>query len=109
MADSDLQQYTGQSCSWYDVPCHLSSFAEWLKEFLLFLPRKIFEEIAEFLAAKLEQLPAIPGDAASKMSALFSNAEVNYVLSLFQVGEGIMIILAALAIRFTIRRIPLIG
>lgn len=87
----------------------LDEFASWLKETLLWIPRKLWAELLDGLNAVLHAIPApdFMTDAAGFMSGI--PAQVVWVLNLFAVPEGVAMILSALTLRFIVRRIPLIG
>lgn len=106
---ADLEPYEGQSCEWTNLPCHLSSFAEWLLDLLLFIPRKVFELFMDAAAAAIEAIP-VP-DWVSSASSGLSNIPpgVVFFADFLQLPAGIAIILSAYGIRFLIRRIPVIG
>lgn len=87
----------------------LSDFAEWLKDLLLWLPLKVWEMLLDGLATVLESIP-VP-DFVSTASGAFSSIPGNvlFFANFFALGEGIAMVLSAYAVRFLIRRIPLIG
>lgn len=87
----------------------LSDFAVWLKDLLLWVPRKVWSELLDSLAALLAALP-VPG-FVSQASAAFSQIppSVLFFADKFALSEGVAMILAAYALRFVIRRIPIIG
>lgn len=108
MAGDNLDSYQGASCGWADLPCHLSSLAEWFKNLLLWLPRKIFEWFTDGMAELMSQLPAIPGaeQMISNAQALASISGVAWVLDLFLVAYGFKTCVSAYFFRFGIRRMP---
>ncbi len=109
MEEGDLEQFTGESCDWTDLPCHLSGFAEWLLDAMLFIPRKTFQLILEALAGIIEAIP-VPDFFAQAGSGLGNiPAYTMFFAEFAQIPEGIAIILSAYTIRFLIRRIPLVG
>lgn len=82
---------------------------EWVKELLLWIPRKIWEELLDGLATVIESIP-VPDfmlDAANAFDSIGGN--VLFFAQKFAVGEGIAMVLAAYLLRFILRRIPLIG
>jgi hypothetical protein len=87
----------------------LSDFAGWLKDVLLWVPRKLWSELLDGLAALLTAIPTpdFVIQAQAAMGGIPSN--VVFFASKFAVPESIAMALAAYAIRFLIRRIPLIG
>lgn len=94
--------------AWYDIPCHLSNFGDWLITVLLWFPRKIFELLLDGLAAVIEAFPALDALSvfASNAAALGS---LSWLLDVFAVREGVALIMGALILRFLLRRIPFIG
>ncbi len=87
----------------------LDEFSTWLKDLLLWVPLKLWESLLASLAAVLNAIPA--PDFIANAGGYFSAipAQVIWVLNLFAVPEGVAMILAALTLRFLVRRIPLIG
>ena len=107
--DETLAEFTGQSCDWYDLPCHASGFATWLLNVLLFVPRKVFELLMEGLAATLNALP-VPDAFQSAQSAAGSLAGgVVWMLDLCAFDVTLPLIMSSLLLRFLLRRIPGIG
>lgn len=97
-----LSSYTGQSCDWYDVPCHASSFASWLFNALLWIPRKIFEWITDGLASVAGSI-----DLPIQTGALSGLAGgVSWFADLTAAPEGFAMVLAALLARFALKLIP---
>jgi len=88
---------------------YISKFMAWLQEVLLWIPRKLWAELLDGLSSLIAAIP-VPSfvtDAAGAFSSISGN--VLFFASKFAVPEGIAMILAAYALRFVIRRIPLIG
>lgn len=87
----------------------LSDFAQWLKDVLLWVPRKLWSELLDGLAALLTAIPT--PDFVIQAQNAFGGlpASVVFFATKFAVPECIAMALAAYAIRFLIRRIPLIG
>lgn len=82
---------------------------EWLLEALLWILSKAWQLLLEGLAALLESIP-VPGfmqDAGSFWGNI--PGSIVYFFQFFAVAEGMAMIGAALALRFLLRRIPLIG
>lgn len=100
-----LEQYAGQSCDWYDAPCHASSFAEWLFNALLFLPRKVFEWFTDGIAAVVGSID-LPIDT-SLISGLAGG--VSWFADLTAAPEGFAMVLTALLARFALKFIPTLG
>lgn len=104
-----LPEYTGTECTWYDIPCHTSGFADWLATYILWVPRKVFELIMESLQLAITGLPMpewVSG-ASTSLSALPPG--VVFFVEFLQLPAGLAIILSAYGIRFLIRRLPIIG
>lgn len=82
---------------------------QWLKDFFLWLPRKLWAELLDGLASLLEAIP-VP-DFMIQAQAAFGGigGNVLFYAQKFAVGEGIAMILAAYVLRFVVRRIPFIG
>lgn len=105
---SNLAPYTGASCEWYDLPCHLSSFATWLLNVLLYIPRKTWELLLDSLATLVEAIPPLP--AMEQLTGLMGAISgMGYVADLVALGPGLSFVATALLARFLLRRIPLIG
>lgn len=87
----------------------LSRFAGWLKDLLLWVPKKIFELMMDAFAVLFESLP-VP-DFIIQASSAFSGISGNvlFFASKFAIAEGMAIYLGALVLRFIIRRIPFFG
>lgn len=105
---SDLAEYTGQSCDWYDLPCHASSFAEWLFDVALYIPRKTFELLTDSLATVIESIPPLEASSTA-LGAMSALSDAGYVAGLVALQEGVGLVLATLLARFLLRRIPLVG
>ena len=87
----------------------LSDILVWLKDLLLWIPRKLTELILDGLAALIEAVP-VPdwlNNAGNFLASI--DPTVLYFLEAFQFAQGLTIVLAAYVIRFLIRRIPVIG
>ena len=87
----------------------LADFAQWLKDFFLWLPLKIWEMMLDALASVIEALPVpdFMSNAQGYMSSVGGN--VLWVLDLFAVPQGMGMVMAALVLRFIVRRIPISG
>lgn len=81
----------------------------WLKDLLLWLPRKMWQLFTDGLATIIEAIP-VP-DFMENLGNLFAAipSGVAYFLAPMHLGAGVTIVLSAYVIRFVIRRIPLIG
>lgn len=86
-----------------------ASFLDWLRDMLLWAPRKVFEMLLTGLATVVNAIP-VPSfieNAGSYFSALPSG--VVYFTQAFQLPLGIGMMVSAYVLRFLIRRIPVIG
>lgn len=87
----------------------LGAVLQWLLDFILWLPRKITQIVLEGIASFFQSIPApdwMTG-AASAFAGIPSS--VLYLVSHLHLDVGVGIILSAYAVRFLIRRIPVIG
>lgn len=87
----------------------MEEFTAWLKEILLYVPKKVWEWITDSIASAIEAIP-VPDwmtNAGTSMSDIPTG--VIWFANMVQLPAGIGIILAAYGIRFIIRRIPIIG
>lgn len=87
----------------------LDEFAQWLKDTLLWIPRKLWAEMLEALSGLIDAIP-VPdfiNTASGYMHGIPSG--ILWTLNMFAVPEGMLMIGAALVLRFVLRRIPLIG
>lgn len=87
----------------------MTEILEFLKDLLLWVPRKLWAELLEALQALIHSLPVpdFVADASGYFSAISGN--ILFFAQKLAVGEGITMILGALVLRFILRRIPLIG
>lgn len=87
----------------------LSGFATWLKDVLLWVPRKLWAELLDGLAAMLTAIP-VP-DFVNTAKDAFTNIPpgVVFFASKFGVPEILSMVIAAYVVRFLIRRIPVVG
>lgn len=94
---------------WNKIVLLYNEFTQWLFDLLEFLPRKIFSDILDALASVVEKIP-VPDFFITAQGAFGSiPSSVLFFANKFALGEGVAMILAAYLIRFTIRRIPIIG
>lgn len=105
MNENTLPEFTGQTCDWYDVPCHASGFADWLLGVLLFIPRKIFEFFTDGVAALVQGID-LPFDT-SALGGI--PAGVSWFADITAAPEGFAIVLSALVARFALKLIPTLG
>ena len=87
----------------------LGDFASWLKELLLWIPRKLWSELLDGLAALLTAIP-VP-DFVTTAQGAFAGlpSGVVFFANKFAVPEILGMVIAAYVVRFLIRRIPVIG
>lgn len=88
---------------------YIEKFAEWLKDLFLWLPRKLWAELLDSLASLVESMgvPAFMQQAQSAFDGI--PPSMIFFATKFAVPEGVAMLLAALVLRFLLRRIPLIG
>lgn len=87
----------------------LSKFGDWLKDLLLWIPRKVFELLMDGFASLIEVLP-VPEFMITASNAFAGiSGNVLFFASKFAIAEGLTIYLGALVLRFIIRRIPFFG
>ncbi len=87
----------------------LDSFATWLKDVLLWVPRKLFQELMEALASVINAIP-VPSwfnDLSSTFGSIPS--EVWWLASVAEIPFGLGIVGSAYFLRFLIRRLPIVG
>lgn len=100
-----LDPYSGATCDWYDAPCNLKSFGEWLFDALLWIPKKFFEWLTDGLASVVGGI-SLPFN----VSALGGiPAGVSWFADLTAAPEGFTIVLGALLARFALKLIPTLG
>ena len=87
----------------------LESILTWLKDLLLWLPRKLTELVLDGLAALIEAIP-VP-DFLSSAPGFLGGIDPTLVFFLngFAFAEGLTIIFSAYVLRFLIRRLPIVG
>jgi hypothetical protein len=91
------------------VPDWLTDFLTWLVELLLWIPRQIYKLVLEALANVINSIPVpdfilnLPANVAATFSA------IGWWGELAMVPEGVTMVLVAYALRFLVRRIPVIG
>jgi len=84
-------------------------FKDWLRDLLLWVPKKLWELFLDGVTAVLEAIP-VPS-WLSGASAVFDAIPdgVIYFAQALQLPAGLSMILGAYVLRFIIRRIPIIG
>lgn len=85
------------------------SFKDWLRDLLLWVPRKIWELLLDGLAAVIEAIPvpAWLADIGDVFDAIPDG--VVYFAQALQLPAGLSMVIAAYVLRFLIRRLPIIG
>ena len=87
----------------------LTNFANWLIDALLWVPKEVYKWLVNGLSAVLSAIP-VPSWVSGLDSAFSSIPDgVLYFLSAFNFGYGVTVIMSAYALRFVIRRLPVIG
>ena len=84
---------------------NFNKILDWIKDVLLWVPRKVWEAILDALASVIEAIP-IPSWLQSIPSLPSS---VGYFFDMIALQFGVGVVIAAYLIRFSIRRIPVIG
>jgi len=79
-----------------------------LLDILLYVPLKLYELLTAALTATLNAIP-VPDWVSNADNVLQGDSGFLFWLDLFNVPEGITIVLSAYGLRFLIRRIPIIG
>lgn len=87
----------------------LHRFAEWLQQLFLYVPRKVFEWLTDGIGSLIDgiTLPAWWSSASGYLTGISS--DVLWMLSWFEFGTGVGILVSAYGIRFLIRRLPIVG
>jgi len=87
----------------------LTAFLEWLVDLLLWVPLRLWDLLLTGMEAVLNAIP-VPGfvDTASASLASIPSSVVYFAQAL-SLGPGLTMIMTAYAIRFVIRRLPVIG
>ncbi|TBU73718.1 hypothetical protein [Phytopseudomonas daroniae] len=88
---------------------YIERFAEWLKDLFLWLPRKLWAELLDSLAGLVESIGT--PDFILQAQQAFNGIPSVFIFfaTKLAIPEGIAMMLAALVLRFILRRIPLIG
>jgi len=87
----------------------LQRILEWFIEVMLWVPRKLYELVTDGLASFVEGIP-VPDFMTNLASWVGSlDPSIAFFTAPLNIGTGLGIVIAALTIRFLIRRIPLIG
>lgn len=85
----------------------LSQILTWLVDLFLWLPRMVLDAFLLGALAGIESIP-VPAWLAG---ATFGDIDpgIAYFATAFQIPTGVGIILGAYAVRFVIRRLPIVG
>ena len=84
-------------------------FQKWLIDFLLWIPRKLWQEFLDSMAELIEGVP-VP-DYVTKATQLLGSwsADAAYWFDLLQFNWGIALVLSAIGTRWAWSKIPFIG
>lgn len=87
----------------------ISSFVQWLLDLLLYVPRVVFSEVMQGLAAVVSSIPVpdFVADVGSYWSGVPS--DVMFFVAPLRLGTGLAMIATAYGVRFLIRRLPFVG
>lgn len=85
------------------------TFKDWLRDLLLWVPRKIWELVLDAMAAMIEGIP-VP-EWIANIGDMFDAIPdgVIYFCQALQLPAGVSMILGAYVLRFLIRRLPVVG
>ena len=88
---------------------NLSTFAQWIADFFLYIPRQIFSLFTDGMVSIINSI--MPNLNSSSITSAWAQipSGVLYLVGWFQLGQGITALLAAYSIRFIIRRLPVVG
>ncbi len=100
---------SSKECSWYDVPCVADAFGDWLYDAALFLPRKVWSMILDGLATVVESIPVPDFVSQAHIGLASMSSTVVWLTDWAALPQGVGFVLSAYALRFALRRIPLIG
>ncbi len=87
----------------------INDILAWFVDWAEWIPKKIYSAVMDGIASFINAIP-VPSfmqDAAGAFAGIPST--VMYFASAFQLAFGVKVVLAALVLRFILRRIPLIG
>lgn len=87
----------------------ISDAMQWLLDLLLWIPKKLWSELLTSISDFFASIP-VPDFISGAQNAFYSiPSGPLFFISFFAVKEGIVMVLAALVLRFLTRRIPIIG
>lgn len=86
----------------------LGEILEWLVDFVLWAPLRIYQLLLEGLLAVLAAVP-VPAwlSGADPFAAI--DPGVVFFADALQIPEGISIVIGAYVLRFLVRRVPVVG
>lgn len=90
-------------CEWYDPSCAFTYLSSQISYLLLNILDSFFSGVASVF--ELISLPSFVSDFSSYQLPSF----FLYITDVFQIYEGLLIVMSAYSIRFLIRRIPFFG
>lgn len=85
-----------------------TQIVEFVFNAFLWLPRKVYEALADGLIAVINALPPIPALEAWANAAP-ALGDLSYVAYFLQLQGGIALVIISLSARFLLRRVPFIG
>ena len=87
----------------------LNSILDWFVEWAEWIPKKLYSSSMSGVADFIHAIP-VP-DFMHQASGAFAGIPqtVMYFASAFELAFGVQVVLAALSLRFALRRIPFIG
>lgn len=87
----------------------LQDFAEWLLDLLLFVPRWLWSQVLDALATFVESVPVPEAVSAWMTNAGSIPSTIVWFLTILEFKYGVSVIIAALVLRWQLRRIPFLG
>lgn len=85
----------------------IDDFIQLLVDLLLWIPRKMYEFVADSLDWFLSLMPDTGLNAQGAISSW--SGDIVYFLTIFEIDYAITVLFTALTARFILRRIPFIG
>jgi hypothetical protein len=87
----------------------LDNALQWLLDTLLWVPRKLYQELVEALAAVINAIP-VPEFLSGLGSAWAAiGGPILYFVEITQFDVGMPMVMGAYMLRFLLRRVPVIG
>lgn len=97
---------TQQNCGFGAIGCHLSQFATWLSNKLLYVPRKCLEWFLDALGNMIVAIP-VPQFVTDAKTALGTiPSSVGWFLGLMQFKFGLVTMASAYTLKFLARIVP---